>query len=122
MIHPDDTFSIDLDGKPASEGPRLTFRYGTAASWRTYRAKLKALEMDRNEDGLDDAIALVNSLAVERHDLPEDLAEVATVGTVARLALNLPVYAELSEYAQKNSESPQRLPAAESAGTAATSA
>lgn len=122
MIHPDDTFTIDLDGKPATEGPRLTFRYGTAASWRQYRARLKALQTDDGDDGLVEAIGLINVLVVERHDLPDDLAEVATIGTVVKFANGLPVYAELSEYAQKNSESPQRLPAVESAETAATDA
>lgn len=103
MLHPEDTFDVDLDRDEPGEGSRvLTFICGTAGDWRRYEHRLDKV-MHAPAIGRTEALlGLIDSMLAEAKGM-DALGETIGRGELLDLALALPSEAALSEMAAKKS-------------------
>ena len=123
MIHPDDTFTVYLDGKDHEDTspsrPAIVVRRGTAAEWRTQAAAVGEAFETRGGEYIDRLIASMSPMIVAFRNVPDDdLAALLSLRELRLLAGGLMSRADLQDTDRGNSESPSPSPAAVSAESA----
>lgn len=120
MLHPDETFEVDLDENtdtPEADHRRYRFSYGTAGDWIRYEKELDRL-FEINDIQVTGQFA---SLVDSRLDTPvggEVLADGMALDELISLARQLPVLAQISAAQKKKSKSSSPSSRESSAGTA----
>lgn len=124
MLHPDETFEVDLDEgaeTPEDEHRRKAFRYGTAGDWIRYEAELDRL-YDINDIKVTVQIAGLVASRMSPAVEAEQLADTMTLDELFGLARQLPMLAQLSAAQKKKSKSSSPSSKGSSAATATCAA